>query len=152
MQLVAADGSKQIGGGEGGNIFRCRFDGSKLERHATGLWNPFGLYFDHTGRLWMVGNDPDAMPPCRLLQIVADGDYGFQFRFGRAGTHPLQSWNGEFPGTLPMTAGTGEAPCAVVGYGDRLWVSSWGDNRIESYKLVPARRVLEKPNRRRGAR
>lgn len=136
-ELVAADGSKQVGGGEGGNLYRCRFDGSDLQRYATGLWNPFGLHFDHAGRLWMVGNDPDAMPPCRLLQIVAAGDYGFQFRFGRAGTHPLQSWNGELPGTLPMVAGTGEAPCAVVSHGDRLWVSSWGDNRIETYQLVP---------------
>ena len=36
-----------------------------------------------------------------------------------------------------MAAGTGEAPCAVVGHGDRLWVSSWGDNRIERYALEP---------------
>ncbi len=136
-ELVAADGSKQIGGGEGGSIFRFRFDGSDLQRYATGLWNPFGMVFDHADRLWMVGNDPDASPPCRLLQIAAAGDYGFQFRFGRAGTHPLQSWNGELPGTMPMAAGTGEAPCAVVTLGDRLWVSSWGDNRIETYKLVP---------------
>ena len=42
-ELVAADGSKQIGGGEGGSIFRCRFDGSDLQRYATGLWNPFGM-------------------------------------------------------------------------------------------------------------
>jgi hypothetical protein len=136
-ELIAADGSKQIGGGEGGNIFRCRPDGSRLERFATGFWNPFGIYFDPAGRLWSVGNDPDAMPPCRLLHVVAGGDYGFQFRFGRAGTHPLQSWNGGFPGTLPMAAGTGEAPCALVGHGGQLWVTSWGDNRIERYKLVP---------------
>ncbi len=134
-ELIAADGSKQVGGGEGGNIFRCRSDGSQLQRVATGFWNPFGLYFDHVGRLWTVGNDPDAMPPCRLLHVVSGADYGFQFRFGRAGTHPLQGWNGEFPGTLPMTAGTGEAPCSVVGHGGHLWVTSWGDNRIERYQL-----------------
>ena len=136
-ELIAADGSIQVGGGEGGNIFRCRTDGSELERIATGFWNPFGLYFDTADRLWTVGNDPDALPPCRLLHVVAGGDYGFQYRFGRAGTHPLQAWNGEIPGTLPMAAGTGEAPCAVVGHGDRLWVSSWGDNRIERYALEP---------------
>ena len=136
-ELIAADGSKQIGGGEGGNIFRCHIDGSQLQRVATGFWNPFGLYFDAAGRLWTVGNDPDAMPPCRLLHVIPGGDYGFQFRFGRAGTHPLQAWNGQFPGTLPMAAGTGEAPCAVIGHGDHLWVTSWGDNRIERYKLKP---------------
>ena len=136
-ELIGSDGSRQVGGGEGGNIFRCRSDGSRLERVATGFWNPFTLHFDSAGRLWTVGNDPDAMPPCRLLHVVPTGDYGFQFRFGRAGTHPLQSWNGEFPGTLPMVAGTGEAPCTVLTHEGRLWVTSWGDNRIERYKLVP---------------
>ncbi|WP_345687060.1 PVC-type heme-binding CxxCH protein [Novipirellula caenicola] len=136
-QLIGSDGSKQVGGGEGGNVFRCRTDGSRVERVATGFWNPFGLCFDSANRLWAAGNDPDSMPPNRLMHIVHGGDYGFQFRFGRAGIHPLQSWNGEFPGTLPMTAGTGEAACAVIQHGSHLWVTSWGDNRIERYSLDP---------------
>ncbi|OYP35816.1 PVC-type heme-binding CxxCH protein [Rhodopirellula sp. MGV] len=135
--LVAADGSKQVGGGEGGNVFRVRTDGSQLERVATGFWNPFGMCFDSENRLWSAGNDPDAMPPCRLMHVVPGGDFGFEFQFGRGGTHPLQSWLGELPGTLPPAAGTGEAPCAVVPIGDRLWVASWGDNRIEAYRLTP---------------
>lgn len=132
--LIAADGSQQVGGGEGGNIFCCRPDGNDLRRVATGFWNPFGITFDPAGRLWTVGNDPDAMPPCRLIHVVDGGDYGFQFRFGRAGTHPLQAWNGELPDTLPMAAGTGEAPCDLIAHGDALWVTSWGDNRIERYR------------------
>ncbi len=136
-ELIGTDGSKQIGKGEGGNIFRCKPDGSQLQRVATGFWNPFGLCFDHGSRLWKVGNDPDAMPPNRLLNVVQTGDYGFQFRFGRAGTNPLQAWNGELPGTLPMSAAVGEAACNVVVLGDRLWVSSWGDNRLERYRLEP---------------
>jgi putative membrane-bound dehydrogenase-like protein len=136
--LIAADGSRQTGGGEGGNVFCVGTDGSHLKRIATGFWNPFGLHFDSAGRLWTVGNDPDAMPPCRLLHVIEGGDYGFQFRFGRAGTHPLQSWNGELPGTLPMAAGTGEAPCAVAEHDGHLWVTSWGSNRIERYRLTPA--------------
>ncbi|TWT79008.1 NHL repeat protein [Planctomycetes bacterium CA13] len=135
--LVARDGTKQIGGGEGGNVFSIAPDGRGLRRHATGFWNPFGLWFDHAGRLWAVGNDPDAMPPCRLLEVIPYADYGFQFRFGRAGTHPLQAWNGELPGTLPMVAAVGEAPCAVLGHGEHLWVTSWGDNRMERYKIRP---------------
>lgn len=134
-ELRGTDNSVQIGGGEGGNIFRCRPDGSEVQRVATGFWNPFGLGFDGANRLWTVGNDPDAMPPNRLLHVVEGGDYGFQFRFGRAGIHPLQSWNGELPGTLPMTAGTGEAACGVIAHGPHLWVTSWGDNRIERYAL-----------------
>ncbi len=133
-QLVATDGSTQKGGGEGGNLFRCSVDGKGVERVATGFWNPFGISFDRAGRMWVVENDPDAMPPCRLLHVVPGGDYGFQFRFGRAGTHPLQSWNGEFPGTLPMACGTGEAPCAVVEHENSLWVTSWGSNRIERHE------------------
>ncbi len=135
-QLVGSDASLQTGSGEGGNIFVCDADGSNVERFATGLWNPFGISFDSSGRLWQAGNDPDAMPPCRLLHVVKGGDYGFQFRFGRAGTHPLQAWNGELPGTLPMTAGTGEAPCAVIAHEGYLWVTSWGDNRLERYTLT----------------
>jgi len=134
--IIGSDGSRQIGGGEGGNVFRCRPDGSGLARIATGFWNPFGLHFDPAGRLWAVCNDPDAKPPCRLLHVVEGADFGFQFRFGRAGTHPLQAWDGEQPGTLPMAAGTGEAPCAVVSHGDGLWVTAWGDNRIERYRLA----------------
>lgn len=131
-RLIGKD-SEQRGSGEGGNIFSCRLDGSELRRHATGLWNPFGLCFDAKGDLWTVDNDPDSRPPCRLIRVVESGDYGFQFRFGRAGTNPLIAWNGELPGTLGMEAGTGEAPCAVLPYQGSLLVTSWGENRIELF-------------------
>ncbi len=133
--FVDAKGEGVHGGGEGGNIFRCQPDGSGIERIATGFWNPFGLCFDDSGRLWCVDNDPDASPPCRLVHVVPGADYGFQFRYGRAGTHPLLAWNGQLPGTVGYAAGTGEAPCAVVFHRGFLWVSSWGDNRIERYRL-----------------
>jgi putative membrane-bound dehydrogenase-like protein len=136
-RLIGADGAVQIGGGEGGNIFRCRPDGSSLQRVATGFWNPFGLQTDRSGRLWVAGNDPDSMPPNRLLHVPPGSDFGFQFRFGRAGIHPLQSWDGEFPGTLPMVAGTGEAACAVLVHDGSLLVTSWGDNRIERHTIHP---------------
>lgn len=132
-RLVGTDGSFQKGGGEGGNVFRCTPDGRNVERVATGFWNPFGLGFDPAGRLWAVENDPDSRPPCRMLQVVPGGDYGFQFRFGRAGIHPLIAWNGELPGTLPMATGTGEAPCAVIAHDGCLWVTSWGSNRLERH-------------------
>jgi putative heme-binding domain-containing protein len=68
---------------------------------------------------------------------VDGGDYGYLYQYGRAGTHPLQAWNGELPGTLPMVCGTGEAPTAIVPHAGSLWVTSWGDHRIERYRLVP---------------
>ncbi len=145
-RLIGSDGTTLAGGGEGGNVYRCQPDGSKLERIATGFWNPFGLAFDQFGRLFAVDNDPDSRPPCRLLHIVEGGDYGYRFRNGRKGVHPFTAWNGELPGTLPMIAGTGEAPCGVLSYNANflpaeyqgmLLVTSWGDHRIERYRLEP---------------
>ena len=51
-RLIGSDGATLTGGGEGGNIYRCRPDGSKLERIATGFWNPFHMTFDGFGRLF----------------------------------------------------------------------------------------------------
>ena len=136
-RLIGADGTVLSGGAEGGGVYRCDANGQGLRRVATGLWNPFDLCFDSRGRLFAVDNDPDGRPPCRLLQIANGGDYGYQFRYGRTGQHPLQAWDGELPGTLPMCAGTGEAPSAALPYHGQLWVTSWGDHRIERFTLQP---------------
>ncbi len=136
-EIVGSDGTRLGGGGEGGNIYRCGIDGSGLEQIATGFWNPFGICADGQGRLFAVGNDPDASPPCRLVHVVRGGDYGYQFRYGRSGKHPLQAWDGELPGTLPMVAGTSEAPSSVVLYNGQLIVSSWGEYRVERFTLEP---------------
>lgn len=142
--LVGSDGTTLAGGGEGGTTYQCTADGKRLERVATGFWNPFGQCRDAFGNVFAVDNDPDAMPPCRLLHVLPGANFGYQFRYGRPGNHPLQTWNGTLPGTMPMVAGTGEAPCEVICYagddlpedyvGDLL-VASWGDHRIERYRL-----------------
>lgn len=143
-KLKGSDGTTLAGGGEGGNIYRCRPDGSRLERVATGFWNPFHLTYDTYGRLFAVDNDPDSRPPCRLLHIVEGGDYGYRFRNGRKGLHPFTAWNGELPGTLGMVAGTGEAPSGILQYHGSdlpedyvgtLLVTSWGDHRVEQFRL-----------------
>jgi putative membrane-bound dehydrogenase-like protein len=136
FRLVGSDDSEVKGAGEGGAIFRCTPEGGRLERWATGFWNPFSICVvgDH---IFAVDNDPDACPPCRLLDIVPGGDYGFRYRYGRSGLHPLQSWNGELPGTLPMICGVDEAPTALVSHNGKLWVTSWGDHRIDCYTLKP---------------
>ncbi len=145
-KLIGSDGTTLSGGGEGGSIYRCRPDGTKLERVATGFWNTFHLTFDAFGRLFAVDNDPDARGPCRLLHIVQGGDYGYRFRNGRKGLHPFTAWNGELPGTLPMVAGTAEAPCGIVAYESnglpaeyrgKLLVTSWGDHVVEQFTLSP---------------
>src|SRR5262249_22904784 len=111
---------------------------------ATGFWNTFHLAFDAFGRLFAVDNDPDSRGPCRLLHIVPGGDYGYRFRNGRKGLHPFTAWNGELPGTLPMVAGTSEAPSGIVAYESNglpadyrgsLLVTSWGDHVVERFQL-----------------
>src|SRR5207249_3410559 len=143
-RLIGSDGTTLSGGGEGGSLYRCRPDGSGLVRVATGFWNTFHLAFDPFGRLFAVDNDPDSRPPCRLLHIVEGGDYGFRYWNGRKGLHPFTAWNGELPGTLPMVAGTGGAPAGIVAYESdnlpadyrgTLLVTSWGDHRIERFRL-----------------
>jgi putative membrane-bound dehydrogenase-like protein len=143
-KLVGADGTTLTGGGEGGNVYWCTADGRNLRRVATGFWNPFGVCRDIFGRLFAVDNDPDAMPPCRMVHVVEGGDYGYQFRYGRSGRHPFQSWDGQLPGTLPIVSGVGEAPCQVLSYESdglpseyrgNLLVASWADHRVERYEL-----------------
>jgi putative membrane-bound dehydrogenase-like protein len=145
-KLIGSDGTTLTGGGEGGSMYMCRPDGSLLRRIATGFWNPFAHCFDANGNLFMVDNDPDARGPCRLCHVIEGGDYGYRFRYGRKGTHPFQSWNGEIPGTLPMVAGTSEAPSGIIAcdftglpesYAGKLLVTSWGDHTIEAFTLAP---------------
>lgn len=128
--------SRLSGGGEGGSIYSYDLNNGSLDRIATGFWNPFGICLSKHGEMFAVDNDPDQKPPNRLLKIVPGGDYGYQFRYGRPGTDPLQAWDGELPGTLPMISGTGEAACSVIPYGEHLWVSSWALGQIEEYSLT----------------
>jgi putative heme-binding domain-containing protein len=141
--LKGTDGSSHGGKGEGGNVFRCRPDGSQVQLVATGFWNPFGLAFYGKQFLLAVDNDPDSRPPNRLLDVVMHGDYGFKFRLGRNGLHPFQSWNGELPGTLPMVSGTGEAACSILPcdrtsfpteYREAILVTAAWDHRIEVHR------------------
>jgi putative membrane-bound dehydrogenase-like protein len=145
-KLIGRDNATLTGGGEGGSIYRMKPDGGGLKRIATGFWNPFAMAFDRWGRLFAVDNDPDARGPCRLLHIIQYGDFGYRFKYGRKGIHPFQSWNGELPGTLPMVAGTAEAPSGIVAYESsglpedyrgKLLVTSWGDHVIEQFQLEP---------------
>ena len=148
-RLVGTDGSEVRGFGDGGNIVRCRPDGSDLEEFATGFWNPFDLKFDTHGRLIAVDNDPDARGPNRLLHIVPHGDYGYRSIYGGGGNHPYQGWDGDLPGTLGYVAGTGEAPSGVIDcnraalpldFGNNYLVTVWNENNV--VRFVPRRQGL----------
>lgn len=135
--LVGTDGKKLTDDTGTGSVFRMDKDGKNLSLIARGFWNPFGLCIDPNNQLWLVDNDPDGRPPCRLIDVAPGAHYGFEFRYGRTGMHPLQAWDGELPGTLGMVAGVGEAPCAVAWSHGRMWVSSWRDHQVEAYALSP---------------
>jgi putative membrane-bound dehydrogenase-like protein len=143
--LQGSDGIVLRGGGEGGSTYHVSPDGKRLRRVSTGWWNPYGMCADAFGRVFGTDNDPGASPPCRLIQVIEGGNYGYEYRYGRTGLHPLICWNGEIPGTLPMISGTGEAPCAIVAYESNifpkeylgnLFVPCWADHRVERYTIT----------------
>lgn len=145
-RVEGTDGSSVEGYGDGGNVMRCKVDGSRLEQVATGFWNPFDLKFNREGRLFATDNDPDSRGPNRLLEIVPGGDYGYKSLYGGSGIHPYQSWNGELPGTLPYAAPLGEAPCALMdaantnfanGHKSELLVNVWEENNLVRIPLNP---------------
>ena len=142
--IVGRDGSRVTGYGDGGNIVRCRPDGSHVEEHATGFWNPFDIKFDSHGRLLCVDNDPDARGPNRFLHVVRGGDYGYRSLYGGGGNHPYQGWDGDVPGTLPMIGGTGEAPSGLLdcrrtsfpkAYEGSYLITIWNENTIERHHV-----------------
>ena len=136
--FVGSDGVKLSGGAEGGSTYRCRTDGSKLTRQSTGHWNAFGMAYDLAGNLFSTDNDPNAIPPNRLLHIVPGADFGFEYRYGRSGLHPLVCWYGENPGTLGMIGALGEAACGLISHGpEKLLSASWTDNRVDLHSLKP---------------
>ncbi len=136
--FVGSDGVKISGGAEGGSTYICQTDGSELEHQSTGHWNAFGMTYDLSGNLFTTDNDPNATPPNRLLHIVPGADFGYEYRYGRSGRHPLICWYGEHPGTLGMIGALGEAACGVVAFGPgQLLSASWTDNRIDLHRLEP---------------
>ena len=143
-EIMGTDRTTLRGYGDGGNIIRCKMNGSSLEEVATGFWNPFDIKFTQEGRLLATDNDPDSRGPNRLLDIVSGGDYGYQSLYGGSGIHPYLAWNGELPGTLPYAAPLGEAPCALIdarytnfgsGYSNHILVNIWEENNIVKVPL-----------------
>lgn len=143
-RIEGTDGSVIEGYGDGGNIMRCRPDGSDLRAVATGFWNPFGLIVDRSGRILATDNDPDSRGPNRLLHIVQGGDYGYKALYGGSGLNPYLSWNGELPGTLPYIAGLGESPTGLLeaglarlpaDYAQSLLVAIWEESTLVKVDL-----------------
>ena len=134
--FIGSDGIRLSGGGEGGSTYQCRTDGTKLKRLSTGHWNAFGMCFDLQGNLFSTDNDPNSTPPNRLLHIIPGSDFGYEYRYGRSGRHPLGDWYGRNPGTLGMIGALGEAACGITPFGpDKILSASWTDNRVDLHPL-----------------
>jgi quinoprotein glucose dehydrogenase len=105
-----------------GGVFRSRLDGSRLEVVAQGMRNPFGnIAFDSTLEIFHTDNDNEdgsKFQGCRLLHVVAGGDYGWRLLRGvRSGVpdFPRSAWFGERPGALGSMGDTGRgAPTGVA--------------------------------------
>ncbi len=132
--LTGTDGATISGTGEGG-IFRCTANGANLRRVAKGFWNPFGVCVRDDGEIFAAENDPGSRPPCRLIHVVENGDYGYNRRYGNAPVHPFVAWDGELRGTLPMLSSSGEAPSGIVPLGGGVLAGSWSDHRLDFYPL-----------------
>ena len=132
--LTGSDGTVIRGSDEGG-VFRFDDQGGGLEHWAFGFWNPFGLAFDSSGRLFALDNDPGGGSFCRLLHVVHHGDYGYRYRYGRTIDHPLTSWDGRWPGTLPPAIYSGEAPTGLLWHGDALLGCTWNDHGVQRFSL-----------------
>ncbi len=133
---LKAKDSSSIKGMDRGGVFRLSAVGGDLRKVAEGLWNPFGVAVRTDGEIFVAENDPGEYPPCKVLHIVEDGDYGYRRKYGGATPHPFVCWNGEMRGTLPMIHPSGEAPCGVLPLGRGLLVPSWGDHRIDFFPLT----------------
>lgn len=133
-KLTGTDGTTLSGTDEGA-VFRVDPEGRHLERHAIGLWNPFGLAFDPAGRLFALDNDPGAGEYCRLVQIVRGGEYGYRRHFGSNMDYPFTSWKGRWAGTLPPLSLVSEGPTGLLWVGDSFLGCSWSDFGIERYRL-----------------
>jgi putative membrane-bound dehydrogenase-like protein len=132
--LTGTDGAS-VSGSDEGAIFRFDQEGRHLQRWAMGVWNPFGLATDPTGRLLALDNDPGAGSFCRLLHIVQGGDYGYRYRYGSDVEYPFVSWQGRWPGTLPPLSLVAEGPTGLLWVGDSFLGCSWSDFGIQRYRL-----------------
>ncbi|GAB5562444.1 MAG: c-type cytochrome [Synoicihabitans sp.] len=139
---ISKTGEEIAGYGEGGDIIRINPDGSDLRVVSTGYWNPYAITFDRFGRLLAADNDPDSVGPNRVVHVIEGSDFGFRARYGPTGLHPFSGWNADLPGTLPIAAGTGEAPSGLLdltqwGLGDAyegaFAATVWGEYNLTLY-------------------
>ena len=105
------------------------------------------MAFDQFGRLFAVDNDPDSRPPCRLLAHRRGRRLRLPVPQRPQGTAPFHGlerraarvrWGWSPAPARPRAAcsPTSRTTCPRITAGTLL-VTSWGDHRIERYRLEP---------------
>jgi quinoprotein glucose dehydrogenase len=116
---VEADG-RHLESPHTGGVLRCEPDGSHLEIFAVGMRNPQELAFDDLGNLFAGDNDTSGPDNCRLLYVVADGDYGWRCSYQHMnGFGPWVQenlWNGVQDGMLPHSGNPAQGPSGFAFY------------------------------------
>lgn len=99
---------KAAASSRGGMIFRTDLDFTNLEAVAWGFGNLAGLAVDSFGSLWCVDQEHSrGKGPSRLLEVMAQGEYGYGTSRAPAQTSsPVQldnpsPWHEEDPGVAP---------------------------------------------------
>ena len=59
-------------------IFKCRVDGSDLQKMATGFNQPGDLVFDSFGNLFTIDQASDFSEETRWIYVIEGGDYGYR--------------------------------------------------------------------------
>lgn len=129
LYLTTGDSDAHARGSDGskadllrsGGVFRCKPDGARMENVAFGMRNPWGnVAFDDAFHIFHTDNDNEgatSFTGCRLLHVVAGGDYGWRLREGALCCTPdfeRATWNGGRPGRLGWIQETGRgAPAGL---------------------------------------
>lgn len=100
-----------------GAVFRANLDGSDCELVMTGLRNPEELAFNDAGDLFTADNNGDGGDLARWVQVVEDGDAGWQI--GWQTERGLGAWTSEklwSPDTARTALGL-VPPLGTIGHG-----------------------------------
>ncbi len=87
---------------QGGTVWRCDLDGTKLELIAHNFRNNYEACVDSFGEIWLSDNDDDGNQQTRICHVMPGGNYGY-FPRGAGQSH----WHEEQPGIVHKTLRTG---------------------------------------------
>ena len=117
---------------QGGMVYRCELDGSKVEMLAWNFRNNWEVAVDSFGTLWQSDNDDDGNKGVRINYVMEYGNYGYSDektgagwqtpRIGWESEIPLRHWHQNDPGVIPnlLQTGAGSPTGMMVYEGDLL--------------------------------